>query len=194
MGLRSVEGRVTDSRLRLRDLRNVDGFTPVCKNLQNMTWPKTSRADCCKSANHRDAKEFHSDSTRARLIRPRPVIVPVLSIDVRLEVEWSLCSYLIDPSLNHCEESKIGLRLARKGFVCEILQALRIPQHSREANLCLTWLTLRGICAIPSRPVMSHKCIVAGLPRCCWPSAAQIAGHFSTTWLETRHLFISTIK
>jgi hypothetical protein len=104
--------------------------------LWTMIWPQTSRTYCCKLVNHRDAKRHHVKSAKLQAVRPNPIIGTSpcrYVIAMRLKVKRSFCSSLILHSAT-CKKSKIGFDLAQNRNVCEILQAPRIPHHSKQIN------------------------------------------------------------
>lgn len=89
---------------------------------------------CCESPDRRDAKSFHVELMRLQAVRPSSHMSRQSPFDEKYSGHIAAARMILRTAT-----ARVGLSLARNGFVCEIPQATYIPQ----ANPCLIELALR---------------------------------------------------
>lgn len=155
-------GCVSDSRL--RDPKHADGFTQVC---QIMDYDMASNIEDIllqvSEPPRRETAPREICETAGGTPEPHHREVPVSLCNRHATESKAVILQLPNPSLSHLQEIEDRLRSSPKQ---KCLRDTPSTSHStpQQADQCLTWLTLRSIYSMPSRPFVIHECITAEGP------------------------------
>ena len=128
-------------------------------------WPQTSRTILLQVSEppRRETAPREICETAGGTPEPHHREVPVSLCNRHATESKAVILQLPNPSLSHLQEIEDRLRSSPKQ---KCLRDTPSTSHStpQQADQCLTWLTLRSIYSMPSRPFVIHECITAEGP------------------------------